>query len=43
MKRNYTVEQIVGKLRQVEARLAAGAMLSEVSQNPGKNEATVDR
>ena len=43
MKKRHTPEQIVRKLRQAEARLAAGATLPEVARELGVSEATFHR
>ena len=43
MKKRHTPEQIVRKLRQAEARLAAGATVPEVARELGISEATFHR
>jgi putative transposase len=43
MKKRHTPEQIVRKLRQAEAELAAGASVPEVARRLGISEATFHR
>ena len=43
MKKRHTPEQIVRKLRQAEAELAAGASVPEVTRRLGVSEATLHR
>ena len=43
MGKRHSPEQIVGKLRQAEARLAAGASIPEVARELGISEATFHR
>jgi putative transposase len=43
MKKRHTPEQIVRKLRQADAELAAGASVPEVARNLGVSEATFHR
>jgi putative transposase len=43
MKKRHSPEQIVRKLRQAEARLAAGATVPEVARELGVSEATFHR
>ena len=43
MGKRHSPEQIVGKLRQAEAKLAAGASIPEVARELGISEATFHR
>ena len=43
MKKRHTPEQIVRKLREADAELAAGASVPEVARNLGVSEATFHR
>ena len=43
MRKRHTPEQIVRKLREVEAQIAAGAPIPEVARKLGVSEATLHR
>ena len=43
MRKRHTAEQVIGKLRQAEAELAAGQSVAQVCQKLGVSEATFHR